>query len=660
MRKQEFLDTLRRNLKVLRQDEIDDILEEYSGYIESMMEEGRTEEEAVHTFGDPTDLAKEILSAYKVSDDYLNHTKEGEFVDKGSHLFSRAVDYLSALFRDLIGRVRTGSPGGVVEFLLAVLVGLVLIALMRIPFLVVDWVGSMLVSILLGGGTAAYYLNKVWGLFVDICFLVASVLVIISMVRGGLGERFHRIMADHGWTRSASPRADAAAAEEQVRQETDAAFSSLEEELDQSAQAARQAEEEASRWGAAFPPEPPAPEAEPHQDPSAFSPPARPDREPAGGLGGCLASFFFGCLKVAGAVCISFPLLLLTLTGAFVTGNVFALVAQGISLTGPALCALGGTVAAGILTAMSVCLLFRRGKGVAIQVIPLVISLVVSGFGLVLSVFEIADYEFVSAPVASPDVDTYTIPVSSRSLTIFGSRILSVQEDASLPDGTLRLEVGYDSRFFDPPVVNQQTTSFLSASSEEERERLWEDALEAYNQAYEEYEARLEEGEEPPEPPAYPDQEAIYDQYYQEHKVYRDEIDIYSGSSQWNSLGALWDFYVEGLRSHQVYDPDSFTPSQLTVYLSSDLVPRLYNRSRYSLSLDSADHRLQQEALGRGEFNESATTLSPDNQDLPLSSNELYPRAESWEPEGEAASQNAEEAAQASLPSAEDSPSAGV
>ena len=52
MRKQEFLDTLRKNLKVLRQDEINDILEEYTGYIESMMEEGKSEEEAVRSFGD--------------------------------------------------------------------------------------------------------------------------------------------------------------------------------------------------------------------------------------------------------------------------------------------------------------------------------------------------------------------------------------------------------------------------------------------------------------------------------------------------------------------------------------------------------------------------------------------------------------------------------
>ena len=653
MRKQEFLDTLRKDLKVLRQDEINDILEEYSGYIESMMEEGRTEEEAVGTFGNPTALAKEILSAYKVSDDYLNHTKAGEFVDKGSHLFSRAIDYLSDWFRIISDKLRTSDPGSVVQVLLTVLIGLVLIVLMRIPFVIVEWIGSMMVELLLGGGYAARFLSNVWAVFVNVCFLAASVLVIISMVRGGLGDRFRSIMARHGWMK-ARPAAESQsfhggsaqqAAEEAVEEEIQPEMDSLDQELDRLEEETAWAGEEAASWyndpsaGDAGSDPHCEEESAPHKfsfrkkdaapkEPREPKAPSGEERHALSSLGGCLASFFVGCLKVAGILCISFPLLLLTLVGAFITGNAFALMTQGISLTGPTLCALGGTVACGLLTTMSVFLICRHGKGVSVQVIPLVISIVVCGFGLVMSFFEIADYEFVKAPSAPSETDTYTVSVSDRSFSVFGSRVMSVQEDESLPQGTMRLEISYDGRFFEPPVVNQQTDAYLSASSEAEREHLWEEAMAEYEREYERYEEALNNGEDV-YAPEFPDQQAIYDNYYESHKVYRDQIDIYApGDGEWNTLNALWDFYVEGLRSHH-----SFTTSQLTIYLSSDLVPRLYSRNRYSIQLDSADRELQKQALDMGGYTEGSTILSPDDQDLTLPSDELYPQADSWKEE---------------------------
>ena len=648
MRKQEFLDTLRKNLKVLRQDEINDILEEYAGYIESMMEEGKSEEEAVRSFGDPTALAKEILSAYKVSDDYLNHTKAGEFMDKGSHLFARAVNYLSAWFRSLSGRIHfVGNPGSVLEFLMAVLVGLVIIALMRIPFFLVEGIGQIVVDLLVGGGYLSRLLGGLWELFVNICFLVAAVLVVISMVRGGLGDKFRHIMVVHGWmkpnssraaSRQAPAREPASAPEEDASSFQETAFDgdaqSPQEEENPLYEEAQEAQEEAfaaesTAWETTdgFRSEPASSHVQADPAPHARAQAARQDHGAINTLGGCLASFFFGCLKLAGLVCITLPLLLFALVGAFLTGSLIAVMGQGVTLVGPFLCALGGTVACGLLTAMSVCLFLRRGKGVAPQVIPLVVSIMVCGFGLVFSFFEIAGYDFVEVPQPINATQSYTIPVSDRVTSIYApANIASVQLDDSLPEGTLRLEIDYNDRLSDSPQVYQETSSYLTDSAYQEWEAQWNQLVEEYEEAYARYEAALydEEGNEVEglEPPEYPDEDSFYKAFLQTHQLQRDELRIYTGDAQWDRLDELWDYYLEGLRNKELYNPDNLLSGSTTVYLSEDLAQRLYSRDNWQVVLDSADHRLLAESAG---YQTSQGLLTPDGTTAPAGSDELYP-----------------------------------
>ena len=62
MTKEEFEKKLREKLNLLEEDEINDIVEEYLGYIEEKMQNGATEEDAIKDFGDIDELAKELLS----------------------------------------------------------------------------------------------------------------------------------------------------------------------------------------------------------------------------------------------------------------------------------------------------------------------------------------------------------------------------------------------------------------------------------------------------------------------------------------------------------------------------------------------------------------------------------------------------------------------
>lgn len=70
MKKQEFLDELKRYLKVLQDEEQEDIIDEYSQHIEMKMANGLSEEEAIKDFGSIHALAGEILEAYHVKPEY--------------------------------------------------------------------------------------------------------------------------------------------------------------------------------------------------------------------------------------------------------------------------------------------------------------------------------------------------------------------------------------------------------------------------------------------------------------------------------------------------------------------------------------------------------------------------------------------------------------
>ncbi len=66
MTKREFLNELENKLLLLDADERDDIIVEHMHHISDLVKNGKTEEEAVKSFGDVSVLASELLKAYKI------------------------------------------------------------------------------------------------------------------------------------------------------------------------------------------------------------------------------------------------------------------------------------------------------------------------------------------------------------------------------------------------------------------------------------------------------------------------------------------------------------------------------------------------------------------------------------------------------------------
>ena len=72
MNKSSFISKLKKNLKILDENEVKDIVDEYSEIIDEKIKNGKTEEEAIKDFGDVNELCKEILKAYKINPKYTN------------------------------------------------------------------------------------------------------------------------------------------------------------------------------------------------------------------------------------------------------------------------------------------------------------------------------------------------------------------------------------------------------------------------------------------------------------------------------------------------------------------------------------------------------------------------------------------------------------
>ncbi len=100
MNKETFLEELRGYLRILEDQEQEDILEEYAQHIDMKLQKGLSEEEAIRDFGPMRQLAAEILEAYHVKPEFdkkssvhLPEFKRGG-MEEGGKLFRKIGTFL--------------------------------------------------------------------------------------------------------------------------------------------------------------------------------------------------------------------------------------------------------------------------------------------------------------------------------------------------------------------------------------------------------------------------------------------------------------------------------------------------------------------------------------------------------------------------------------
>ncbi len=179
MNKEEFLSQLRKKLSILEESEIEDILSEYEGYIEEKINKGSTEEEAVASMGNVDELAKELLSAYKIK-------SPGE---KTKDTFNTIVDGCITTFERIVDVFAHKSFQEILRFILELVFIFVIIAICKLPFEIIESMGRSAFYAL--GGGAFRVLAHIWEFILEFVYLIFAVLFFIKIFESRYLEDFN-------------------------------------------------------------------------------------------------------------------------------------------------------------------------------------------------------------------------------------------------------------------------------------------------------------------------------------------------------------------------------------------------------------------------------------------------------------------------------------
>lgn len=169
MNKEEFLKSLRKKLSILEESEIEDIISEYEGYIDEKIAGGSTEKEAVKSMGSVDELARDLLSAYKIKNpeektkDTFNHLADGFL-----NVFERIIDVFS-----------NKSFSEILRFIIELVFIFLIITICKIPFEIIESMGRSIFSSL--GGSAYHILNGIWNFVLEFSYLIFAILLFIKI-----------------------------------------------------------------------------------------------------------------------------------------------------------------------------------------------------------------------------------------------------------------------------------------------------------------------------------------------------------------------------------------------------------------------------------------------------------------------------------------------
>ena len=159
MNKKQFLESLRKQLNILKESEIDDILQEYEQHLDEQIHAGKSEEEAVANFGDVEELAREILDAYQ-----LKTETRHKAVDK-------VIKWLVAFDDELLAIIKSLPRGvGFSQKFSLFTIYMILLSVIMVALIFISQLTGRILGILGGFGT---FLNVVFIMFWSMMMLYA-------------------------------------------------------------------------------------------------------------------------------------------------------------------------------------------------------------------------------------------------------------------------------------------------------------------------------------------------------------------------------------------------------------------------------------------------------------------------------------------------------
>lgn len=168
MNKEKFLKTLHDKLSILENNEIDDIISEYEDHINQKIKDGISEDVAIKAFGDIDVLAKEILSSYKISNNY-NSSNWFSYIEEFMRQMGEGIERFCK-------KISNDKNIDIVKVISIILVGIILILLINIPIDIIYWIGKSIFMV----GVSSSSLIVIWTIIINLI----RVFIIIAIIYG--------------------------------------------------------------------------------------------------------------------------------------------------------------------------------------------------------------------------------------------------------------------------------------------------------------------------------------------------------------------------------------------------------------------------------------------------------------------------------------------
>lgn len=179
MTKKKFLLELEQKLSILEENEKKEIVNEYKDIIEEKIKHGKSEKEAILEFGDIEFLTDEILKAYKINPNFKKEEKSDKTVsEKGSDFVKSAAKELTEFTTGIVEEAKKNNVDfkleNVFELMIKILLLLIGLALLRLPFHAIDFIGS---GMLQTDIFPFMLFELLWKVLVWVFYLISCVLV---------------------------------------------------------------------------------------------------------------------------------------------------------------------------------------------------------------------------------------------------------------------------------------------------------------------------------------------------------------------------------------------------------------------------------------------------------------------------------------------------
>ncbi|MCI8394297.1 MAG: dicarboxylate/amino acid:cation symporter [Bacilli bacterium] len=169
MNLEEFIKKLREKLAILEEKEIEDIIEEYTGYIEEKVQNGKTEE-AIADFGDMDELVTELLKAYKINVE--KNKVEKNALNHIADTFCKWVDRFISVFAN-----KSGSE--ILKIIIELCIIFCIIAFCKLPFHILEELGYNVFMVFQNGFGRGLF--RIWKFLIEMIYLIFGIVLFVKI-----------------------------------------------------------------------------------------------------------------------------------------------------------------------------------------------------------------------------------------------------------------------------------------------------------------------------------------------------------------------------------------------------------------------------------------------------------------------------------------------